>query len=65
MATTLTGAASNPDYRKRRAKKAAQARHSLSTYVKQVVDRAPELTPEQRDRLAAILRPSDGEAAAQ
>jgi hypothetical protein len=34
----------------------ARRRHSIDTYIKSIVDRAPELTPEQRDRLAAILR---------
>jgi hypothetical protein len=58
--------AADPAYRRARAKKAAQRRHSLDTYIKSIVDRAPELTAEQRDRLAAILRTSrtpDGEAA--
>jgi hypothetical protein len=34
----------------------ARRRHSIDTYIKSIVDRAPELTPEQRDRLAVILR---------
>jgi hypothetical protein len=46
----------------------AKRRHSLDVYIRSIVDRAPELTPEQRDRLAGLLRPSgrtpdDGEAA--
>jgi hypothetical protein len=48
--------AADPAYRRARAKKAAQRRHSLDTYIRSIVDRAPELTAEQRDRLAAILR---------
>jgi hypothetical protein len=36
----------------------AERRHSLDTYIKSIVDRAPELTSEQRDRLAVILRGS-------
>jgi hypothetical protein len=32
-------------------------------YIKQLVDDAPPLTPEQRDRLALLLRPSSGAAA--
>jgi hypothetical protein len=36
----------------------AERRHSLDTYIRSIVDRAPELTAEQRDRLAAILRTS-------
>lgn len=44
----------------------AKRRHSLDTYIKSIVDRAPELTPEQRDKLAVVLRPAspDREAAA-
>jgi hypothetical protein len=48
--------AGDPEYRHKRARKAAAARHSLDTYIRSIVDRAPELTAEQRDRLAAILR---------
>jgi hypothetical protein len=36
----------------------AKRRHSLDVYIRSIVDRAPELTPEQRDRLAILLRPS-------
>ena len=35
----------------------------LEEYVARVVAEAPPLTPEQRDRIAALLRPSDGAAA--
>ena len=31
---------------------------SAEEYIKQLVDDAPPLTPEQRDRLATLLRPS-------
>lgn len=48
-----------PAQRTERARKAAQARHSLETYVKTVVDRAPELSEAQRARLAAIFAPSE------
>lgn len=51
-----SGKLADPEARRERARKAARARHSLDTYIKQIVDRAPELTAEQRDRLAAILR---------
>jgi hypothetical protein len=46
-----------------RASKAGRASHSLDSYVKRIVDRAPELTPEQRDRLAVLLRSPGGDAA--
>lgn len=36
-------------------KKAAAARHSLDTYINSIVRRAPELTPEQIDKLRPIL----------
>lgn len=52
--TTLT-----PEQRSDRARKAAAARHSLDTYVKTVVDRAPELSESQRSRLAAIFAPAE------
>lgn len=41
-----------------RARALAQRRHSLDAYIKSIVDRAPELTPEQCDKLTAVLRPS-------
>jgi hypothetical protein len=36
---------------------------SAEEYIKQLVEAAPPLTPEQRDRLALLLRPSPGAAA--
>jgi hypothetical protein len=47
-----------PEQRTERASKAARARNSLDCYVKQVVDRAPELTPEQVAKLRTILAPA-------
>lgn len=32
----------------------------LAEHIKRVVDSAPPLTPEQRDRLSALLRPTGG-----
>lgn len=49
----------SPQQRIERARKAAAARHSLDTYVKTVVDRAPELTESQKARLAAIFAPAE------
>ena len=57
--TTERPTAADPAYRRARAKKAAERRHSLDTYIKSIVDRAPELTPEQIDRLTALLRTPD------
>ena len=34
----------------------------LEDYVARVVDAAPPLSPEQRDRIASLLRPSGGDA---
>jgi hypothetical protein len=48
--------AADPEYRHKRARKAAAARHSVDAYIRSIVARAPELTPAQRDRLAVVLR---------
>jgi hypothetical protein len=48
----------DPQVAHERATKAAYASHSLDSYIKRIVDRAPELTAEQRDRLASLLRPT-------
>lgn len=37
---------------------------ALADYVRKVVDQAPPLTAEQRDRIAALLRPGAGAGAA-
>lgn len=47
-----------------RARKGAQARHSLDSYIRTVVARAPELTAEQRARLAALFSSPPGGATA-
>lgn len=52
----LTGSITDPEFRHRRAVEAAKARTSVDHYIKQLVDRAPELSAEQRDRLALLLR---------
>ena len=64
-ASTLTGDVRDPEFRRNRARKAAHASHSLDSYISRVVDRAPELTPAQRNRLATLLRPTSdtGDAA--
>lgn len=46
--------------RRANASKGGSARMSLDTYVQQIVDRAPELTPEQMDRLRSLLTPAGG-----
>lgn len=48
-----------PEQRIQRARKAALKRTSLDHYVKSVVDRAPELTEDQKVKLRAILAPSE------
>jgi hypothetical protein len=48
----------DPQVAHERAVKAARASHSLDSYIRRLVDRAPELTDEQRSRLVAALRPS-------
>jgi hypothetical protein len=62
---SLNGKLADPQFRERRARKAAIARTSIDHYVKKIVDAAPELTEDQRSVLAALLRPAAqiGEAA--
>lgn len=44
-----------PEQRTKRARKAAEARHSTDTLIRQLVDRAPELTESQKALLAPIF----------
>jgi hypothetical protein len=46
-----------------RAKKAAAARESTSNLIKKLVDRSPDLAPEDVERLRALLPPVDHTAA--
>ena len=46
----------DPEWRRWRARKAAQARTTIDHHIDAIVAAAPELTPEQKDRLATILR---------
>ena len=46
----------DPAWRRERARKAGLASQSIDGYIKRLVDHAPELTAEQRDRLAGLLR---------
>lgn len=58
MSPAVTGSLDDPDFRHRRAQHAARSRTSVDHYIAKLVDSAPELTAEQRDRLAGLLRPS-------
>ena len=51
-----------PEQRTERARNAARARNSVDAHIRALVDAAPKLTPDQRDRLAALLRPSTPDA---
>lgn len=56
----------SPEGRARLAANAAKAResaHSLDTYVKRIVERAPELTDEHIQKLRPLLRPVSGGSA--
>jgi hypothetical protein len=58
----------NPRVARERAALGGKASQTLDAHITRIVNRAPELTPEQRDRLATLLRPSgrtpdSGEAA--
>jgi hypothetical protein len=48
----------DPDVAHERAEKAGRARTTVDYYIRKLVDHAPELTVEQRDRLAIILHTS-------
>jgi hypothetical protein len=48
-----------PAERSERARKAAQVRHSLDTYVNAVVAKAPELNDAQRAKLRALFAPAE------
>ena len=50
------GTNADPAFRRLRGQYGAQRRESLDRYVQKVVEHAPELSAEQRNRLAALLR---------
>jgi hypothetical protein len=58
MGATFAGKLADPEFRKQRATNAANKRTTLAHHVQKVVDNAPQLSAEQRDRLAILLRPS-------
>ena len=58
-ASPFAGKLADPEFRRLRATKAAQARTTLEAHIRAVVSRAPEMTNEQRDRLALLLRGGD------
>jgi hypothetical protein len=55
----------NPRVARERAALGGKASQTIDAYITRLVNRAPELTPEQRDRLATLLRstPSPKDAA--
>ena len=50
----------DPDWRRERARAAGKASQALDAYITRIVNRAPELTDDQRARLRALLRPEAG-----
>jgi hypothetical protein len=46
----------NPRVARERAALGGKASQTIDAYITRIVNRAPELTPEQRDRLAVVLR---------
>ncbi|MFD8392536.1 hypothetical protein ACFV2N_25905 [Streptomyces sp. NPDC059680] len=48
----------DPEFTRERARKARAAQLSVEHYVQKIVDRAPELTDEQMEKLRALLRPA-------
>lgn len=53
----------DPEWRRERAKIASDAAHSIDRYIDSIVDRAPELTAEQKAKLAELVKPYLGVAA--
>jgi hypothetical protein len=56
MSRTITrtiGDLTDPEFRRERASKAGRVSHSIDAYIRAIVKRADELTPEH----AAVLRP--------
>lgn len=51
-----SGKLADPEWRKERARKGGRARHTLDIYIASLVERAPELTDEQKDKLRDLLR---------
>lgn len=57
---TITGSASDPEFRRERARLASQAAHSTDSLIDRLVRRAPRLTASQADRLRPLLASVDG-----
>jgi hypothetical protein len=57
-AVKLSGKLADPEFRKRRAKNAAETRTTLEHYVTKLVEAAPRLSAEQKSRLAIALLPA-------
>lgn len=50
------GLGADPEYRRARSRKAGAEAHSSDTLIRRLVERAPELTEDQRSKLAALLK---------
>lgn len=55
----VQGTNTDPAFRRRRARHARAAQSTVDYHVSKLVDAWPPLTPEQRDRLAVLLRPTE------
>lgn len=55
--TTLTGSLADPEFRRERARKAALARTTIDAHIAAIEKDADNLTTQQRDRLAEVVRP--------
>jgi hypothetical protein len=53
--TIIIGDETDPAFRSERSHKAGVAAHSTDSLIGRILRRAPELTPEQLDRLAALF----------
>lgn len=63
MGRRSTGKLADPAWRHERASNAARARTTTDAHIKAIVDRAPELTDEQRSKLSLLLHPGAGDGA--
>ena len=52
----------NPRVARERAALGGKASQTVDAYITRIVNRAPELTQAQKDRLSVLLRPSGGGA---
>lgn len=58
-----SGKLADPSFRSERARAAALTRTTLDHHIQRLVDAAPQMTEEQRARIAALLAPNSASEA--